>query len=260
MLAQVSAWRDKSRLSCAHMPPRRGAPEGAGNRNVRQRLLDSMGKAYVSDHAMKVLAAMFMPELDGDGEDSVPQSLTQLWEERVGKETPYGPVVKRVMLPAVRGGMIPLYFLCPLGIWTWLAGEVPWLFVEVLAPLAEAFAHVFHVILYEDGATTGNLLSHDPAKAMELFYWTFEELGLSRLGHTDWWVCLASLRTQLANRVAGGLSHVSKVLLLELQKLTEGFTIHGPSGESLVLFGTFGGFMFDESAQMSIMHFKGARP
>ena len=102
-----------------------------------------------------------------------------------------------------------------------------------------------------------NERADDPAKAMELFYLSFDEFGPDRLQHIDFWVCICQVRKRVIREVAGGLSCVSSALLMELRKAMDGLRIQGPAGEALFVFCRLRGFLTDESAQQSIFLFKG---
>ena len=126
--------------------------------------------------------------------------------------------------------------------------------------MAAEFGHQLHVILYQDGATTGNLLSHDPAKAMELYYITFEELGNNRICMNDFWITFCLVRTRVVKTIRGGISAVTAALTLKLQEMADGIVVQGPRpNDKLHFFVNFGYFLSDESAQHNIFRFKGQR-
>ena len=180
-------------------------------------------------------------------------------EERFNIETPYGPVLKKIDLPNKTPGRpdIPLYYVDPCAVWTLLVAEVPWLW-ELLVELAASCRNAFSCLLFQDGATAGNLLHFAPAKAMEMWYMSLAEFGDIRLGHSDFWISLCAMRTQTVKEVAGGISHVASVLVQEIKKMSDGLMVQAPGGDSLYVWCRMGGFMLDESAQQGVFSFKGA--
>ena len=145
----------------------------------------------------------------------------------------------------------------PLGVWSFLAAEVP-RFWDVLAAMRAQFQS-WGWILYQDGATAGNVLHNDPSKATELFHLSLDEFGPERLGCMDMWVCICAVRAQVLRQVRGGLSAVASMSLMELRASHGGFRIVGPQGQPLTVFCHMSACLSDEAAEQKMFTFKGAR-
>ena len=184
--------------------------------------------------------------------------LTGLWEQRLDVDTPYGKPLKSVDLPNANPGSPPvkLHYLCPLACWSLLVVLVPSLW-PVLEAMARKFQHTFKLLLYNDGATAGNVLNFDPAKAMELVYISSEEFE-GRLSSIDAWCCICCIRTRRAKDIQGGLSRVASFLFEEAKKMGDQLMIQGPPGhEPLYVRVQMGCFISDEAAQHAVFSFKG---
>ena len=185
--------------------------------------------------------------------------MTRAWEERFSQHaTPYGKVFQTVELENVEVGKPPvaLHFADPLAIWSVLAVEVPSLW-NVLVGMAAA-STVWEWVFYSDGATAGNLLHFDPAKAMEVIYVSLRQFG-NRLHFVDSWACICCIRNQTLKHVRGGLATVVRVLLEKCQRASAQLMIQGPVGQAaLYVRVVMGYFISDESAQQHAMSFKGA--
>ena len=109
-------------------------------------------------------------------------SFSRLWDERLDMDTPHGPLLRTTSFENASPGKpdIVVEYIDPRAVWTFLAQEVPvtW---QLLTSLARDRGNAVRIILYEDGATTGNLLHNDPSKSMELFYFSFAEFSDSCL-------------------------------------------------------------------------------
>ena len=185
--------------------------------------------------------------------------MTRVWEARFDQHaTPYGKVFQTVELENAKVGQPPVavHFADPLAIWSVLAVEVPSLW-DVLVGMAAAT--VWEWVFYSDGATAGNLLQFDPAKAMEMIYVPFRQFG-SRLHFVDSWACICCIRNQTLKHVRGGLATVVRVLLEKCQRASAQLMIQGPVGQAaLYVRAVMGYFISDEAAQQHVMCFKGAR-
>ena len=294
MAPKARALLDRSR-SERDLVARHDAPSSS-SRSRSERLRGSLGQVFASDQALLNLQLHDVPD---EAEDSTPTlNMTRVWQERLSRDTPYGSVIKQLWLLDNSGkDTIPLFFLNPMGVLSFMAQEVPW-FWDVLVAVANENENTLSIILYQDGATAGNLLHWEPAKATELFYLSFEELGAERLARTNFWIPFCSIRTKQARRVRleclrlglnllsvsayliwaprkapesgsasshlraskvrGGLSHVTEMLLLELKCMSNSVLVQGPLPENkLQVWVRFGFFLSDESAQNGIFRFKG---
>ena len=212
-----------------------------------------LGKSYATDTCLKNICALMHA-----GESSAVEiNPSRVWETEVSMQTPHGELFKSFKLPNKTEGLpeVEIPYLDPAGSLSFLSSRVPW-FYQVLKDTCGKFENALHVIIYEDGATTGNLLAHDPAKSMELWYFTFEEFGETRTSMCDFWVTLCVIRTRIVRQVRGGLSAVAKALLLRFREMSNGIVVQqGP--ERLHLFCTLAFFLGDESGLQHVFRFKG---
>ena len=240
----------------AHVRPAPGAEGAGGQRSLRRRLLDSLGTAVISDRSLLKLAETF-----GEEEEvkSLPSKLSGLWEERLDVTTPYGPLIKCVELENAQAGKpsVKVHYVNPLGVWSYLAATVPRFWDVLTAMLAQFQSWTW--ILYQDGATAGNVLATDASKATEHFHLSFDEFGPERLGCIDMWVFVCAVRLRLLRQVRGGLSAVTSMLLMELRASAGGLRVVGPGDQPLTVPCGMGAALCDEAAEQMMFTFKGAR-
>jgi hypothetical protein len=119
----------------------------------------------------------------------------------------------------------------------------------------------WHIVLYADEITPGNISAPDNQRKIVSFYMTFRELGQQLICNTCCWFVLGVLRSKVVKTTEGGLSYVVAALLRQLFMATENFiagvTIQTENGPTLFFAGV-GNILGDEAALKSIYGSKGA--
>ena len=170
-------------------------------------------------------------------------------------ETPFGHVVKQLELPMAPkprgpiGQQVLVDYIDPPAYFFWLARERPELF-RILAETSASCGGKFSLVIYNDGATCGNMMDVDAAKKLEVFTYSFEQLGEERLCCVDWRFWLCAVRETQVKTVDGGLSTVFAALLKVL--VGQRFTIQAITFEFSVRH-----FVMDEMAEQACWGFKG---
>ena len=122
----------------------------------------------------------------------------------------------------------------------------PFALLHHLCTLSVAFAHIItgalrgrpgHLIVYADEFTPGNPFRPDEGRKVWAVYWTMREwpefLRHSVLG----WLSFGFIRTKLVNKIAGGISHLLKLVLRSFfcGDFSLGTGVRCPVGDGFVL-------------------------
>ena len=129
----------------------------------------------VSDRALARIVAL-LGEEDEDPE-SLRHSIRRGVEATFDQPTPYGAIFKWLTLPNVESGApgIKVSYICPKAFLHWLVLQSPKGFQALQQ--ASVGRETLSLMIYNDGATCGNMLDVDQSKKMEVFYFSFLELG-----------------------------------------------------------------------------------
>ena len=71
----------------------------------------------------------------------------------------------------------------------------------------------WNIILYQDETTPGSLLSLDHSRKLQCLYWSVQEFGHDVLCHESAWLVAGVLRSNVASKLAGGMSCALTLLL-----------------------------------------------
>lgn len=123
----------------------------------------------------------------------------------------------------------------------------------------------WHVVLYTDEITPGNVLRPDNARKIWAFYFSFREFGASILCKEEAWIPLAVLRSTVAKNVKGQLSCATRHLLRRLFAEDDGLStgvilnvICAGRREQVIICAKLGNIVADEAALKAIFSSKGA--
>ena len=140
-------------------------------------------------------------------------------------DTPHGQAMRTLSMPNCDSDKpaIEVPYISIGAALSWLVAKVPWLW-PVFVELANRTREL-HLVMYQDGAATGQLLTFDPAKSLELWYVTIEELGVERTCICDWWITLCIVRARVLKQIRGGVSAMTAALMLQLRDMKNGICI-----------------------------------
>ncbi len=146
--------------------------------------------------------------------------------------TPYGPLVDSVVLPCIKKGDETIGYQNPQAMLYQACKESE----SFAALVMETTGRVqgerpLRICLYSDGISPSDGLTKFDRRKSVALYWSFFEFGAEALSHEEVWLTLADLRNSLINDVDGGLSHVTKILLLK-----GFFDVHGNDIKSAGVF------------------------
>ena len=122
--------------------------------------------------------------------------------------------------------------------------------------------HPWHLILYHDELTPGDLLAAEQNKKHFAFYFSFREFGQAALSHECCWLPVAILRSSIARGCVGGVSAVCKLIIRLFffgreSFLSTGVVIDAGDGPFL-FFAELGNVLGDEGALQATYNLKGA--
>ena len=114
------------------------------------------------------------------------------------------------------------------------------------------------MVLYNDGLGPGNPFRHDDGRHVEAYYWALVEWADHILCRSFVWPVVTLIRAVVVNRIDGGLSYVSRVLLTYMMDaLSSGLMVPLGGGESTIVSIKFGGLIADLVAHHSLTSWKG---
>ena len=120
----------------------------------------------------------------------------------------------------------------------------------------------WHLVLYCDEITPGNVLRPNNRRKVHAFYFSCRELGRDILCHAEAWLPVAVLRATVVKDVNGRLSHALCVLLQRFFAGPQGMSTAGVvlcfSGQPMVFFAKLGNLLGDEAALKACWGSKGA--
>jgi hypothetical protein len=132
-------------------------------------------------------------------------------------ETPHGKVLVDVPMP-LKGSEDEFQWAMvnPFALLHYYCSSSP-RFEEFLLEILESnpctAQHPWHITLYADEATPGNVLSIQPSRKSWCFYWSFDEFGQQVLSSEHGWLLAGVLRTSIASAVDGGLSNAFRLMM-----------------------------------------------
>ena len=173
--------------------------------STEPRLADFGREHYVSS---KGLAAV----LQKVSQDGLPGALSSTSVRRdiakvASEVTPFGPIVYTKEVEEVTLGLQnPLAFM-------WSAARKSVGFRRFLTSCAKEGR--LQLILYSDGITPGNEMRRI-ARKYEALYWSFKNFGQAVLSTDIAWFTALCVRSEMAHKITGQMSHVYKIVLQSL--------------------------------------------
>ena len=126
-------------------------------------------------------------------------------------------------------------------------------------------ADPWHLVVYNDGVTPGNVLRQANSRKLDAIYFTLLELGPAALCKEDVWLTSAIMSLSAINIVAGGAAQVLGELLAAgfavggTNMHLSGFNVRLHDGTNKRLFIRMGGLLADELALHLMWQCKGAQ-
>ena len=172
--------------------------------------------------------------------------------------TPNGSLFKRFSAPSVRGPALHVLYADPASTLTVLAQAAPkfWAVFEKLSHLQPPLG----LVIYNDGATGGNVLDAQRGREAEMVYWTAIQLGDEFIADIDFWIPLVVAKTEALEDIDGGMTTIFSRVVTSFFGQTERFSCRVYYGAGVYIDLTFGlhAVLTDESAQASCLSTKGA--
>ena len=181
------------------------------------------------------------------------------------QQTPYGPMFVVEKLPAADGGDdIEVSIINPPA-YLWAASHKK----QYAALLSRTAARhppspltPWHILLYTDEVTPGNVKKADNHKKTWAVYWAFLEFGGDALAKEDFWGTAATTRTSTVHNIEAGIGAIIKLVMRKMLIGPQSFSSSGINltvdGRSLRVFAVFCGLVADEAAIHAVWMCKGA--
>ena len=178
--------------------------------------------------------------------------------------TPYGPISIEKEVPEVGGGSMRIRMASPLALLFFVflnCAPFAGFMEQRLAACPSSIENPWHVILYCDEVHPGDQLGGKKLRKFHAIYMSFKEFGQAALAHEDLWFTIATVRTQVVNKIPGGMSRVFSLVLRELfvdgPLADVGLQLEHANGRKHRLFANLGYFIQDGAAHKQTWHCKG---
>ena len=186
--------------------------------------------------------------------------LANAQQQHAHATTPYGRVVQRLSCP------IPEYpnweIIHPLALLHYLSG-LSAAFGDVMEAAVSQY-HTLNLVLYMDEVCPGNPHRPEKSRTLQCIYWAFLEWPQYILQRVAAWPTFGVIRSCTVEKIKHGMATVMKHVLLTFfppdgNSLMRGVSVHVQrSRESIIVMGTFAGFLADEKAHKEVSSTKGA--
>ena len=130
-------------------------------------------------------------------------------------------------------------------------------FRRVMECVYNTHGNRWRLILYCDGITPGALLRPDVKKKLNVYYFSFLELG-PLLARKEFWLPVAAIRDSVTKQVHGGLSVITRLLLRQTFLGVEGVQTNGMETPMGKIYISLHSFIADEDALNAAWGIKGA--
>ena len=178
----------------------------------------------------------------------------------IGEETPFGPVLKRVLAKNEDGTSVGVWLTSPAAMLHRACSECPG-FAHFFERVVDSASQPLTFALYTDEVTPGNQLKAQNHRKVWSFYWAVQEVGSKVLASEYAWFMGALVRTKVVASLAGGLSqvlkHVAHSFFQPGQDFRYGVVLPLPSGPRVVC-GRIKRVFGDEAAIKHLWNNKGA--
>ena len=132
---------------------------------------------------------------------------------------------------------------------------------ERLVEFPSSIENPWDLILDCDEVHPGDQLGGKKLRKFHAINFSFKEFGIAALSHEDLWFTIATVRTQIVNKILGGISKVFSIVLRELfvdGPLADiGLVMEHASGRTRRFFVKLGYFIQDGAAHKQTWHCKG---
>ena len=148
--------------------------------------------------------------------DEIPSSSVKAFEHHLTNErmSQLRQVSTSMDLPLEAGGLYSCPLLSPHRLLRFCVDQCPGMH-DLIASTLRRKPFPWHIIIYADELTPGNVLRPDNRRKVSAIYWSFKEFG-PLLHNEHVWLVAAVLRHNVINTLSGGISAVIKMLLREL--------------------------------------------
>ena len=116
----------------------------------------------------------------------------------------------------------------------------------------------WQICLYADEITPGNPLKASNTRKVWAFYLSFAEFGAEARCQEDMWFCVCLARTSVVQKMRGGLSELTNLLVQSLHRQLAAGCLLTISGERVMFFATVQTMVADEAALKAAFAVKGA--
>ena len=181
--------------------------------------------------------------------------------------TPFGPLLTTIEVPAVAGGVFHFEVACPFGMLylaaqTQYFGQLLWNTYIRDPPSA---VRPWGVVIYSDEVTPGNAMKIFNERMTQSIYWSFVNFGSAALSKEDNWFTWATIKSSDVREVDGGMSCIIAELVKAMFHPTDhafhraGILVNGGRiFDSIRIFAEFSCCLSDESALHQTWMCKGA--
>ena len=240
-------------------PKKRPAATPDANLNTLREIVSNGTKTGIAQTLVKLQSAgLLNADIAQSNLRNVRQKLQDAEKNHGEQRTPYGPLIQEMSLP--------------------IKNFKPWKFVHPLAllyymsMLSDAFGACMHavcedgtplqLILYMDEICPGNPLRPEKSRTMQAIYWVFSDFPQWILSRTLSWPVFGVIRSNIIQRLPGGMSHFMRYVLLQFfpergHSLARGVQIKVRQTMYIVR-SVFQGFLADDKAHTEVNCCKGA--
>jgi hypothetical protein len=173
-------------------------------------------RSYVSQSALaQVLSDV---RRDGIPEASSRSSIKRAREASIRVSTPFGPLLRSFEVH-LAGSPQPhsISYVHPIALLHHLcerSNDFAEFVEDALQRRPPSLSRKWEVVVYCDEVVPGNQLEHDNRRKGQAIYWSFKDFGGPALGCEHLWFVLGIVRSNIVNRIAGGMSALMRMLLL----------------------------------------------
>jgi len=125
--------------------------------------------------------------------------------------TPYGPILRKVQVIAKSGGYKQMSAASPFAsLWTAVTACANFraFFQSRLQNKPPTPEEPWHLVLYSDEVTPGNVLSTNNKRKFQAMYWSFLEFGTNALSREESWFTVLAEASSSVSEASAGLSQV----------------------------------------------------
>ena len=182
----------------------------SGSKDPRP-LFEFSGGKHVSQRALAAI-------LDAVRTQGLPAATSRATYQRqrqqvANQRTSFGPLLQPMKLPSANGREhITIYVQHPMAFLEAGASASPAFKSFLLATFAKTGGQI-NLALYNDEVDAGKELAVRHGRKWEVVYWSILEFSYPALSHELSWFTLVAVRSDLRQKLEGGMSHVMKCVL-----------------------------------------------